>query len=57
MALSRRGVARKPIAPELRAEVVHLAGLGLTKASIARKLGMGEASVYRILAQTKGGKK
>lgn len=48
---------RKPIAPELRAEVVHLAGLGLTKAGIARKLGLGEASVYRILAQTMGGKK
>ena len=44
---------RKPIAPEQRAEVVRLAGLGLTKAGIARKLGLGEASVYRILAETK----
>ena len=44
---------RKPIAPEQRAEVVRLAGLGLTKAGIARKHGLGEASVYRILAETK----
>ena len=44
---------RKPIAPEQRAEVVRLAGLGLTKAGIARKIGLGEASVYRILAETK----
>ncbi|CAM3611836.1 Resolvase domain [Polaromonas hydrogenivorans] len=47
---------RKPIAPEQRAEVVRLAGLGLTKAGIARKLGLGEASVYRILAEAKKGK-
>ena len=44
---------RKPIAPEQRAEVVRLAGLGLTKAGIARKLGLGETSFYRILAETK----
>ena len=44
---------RKPIAPEQRAEVVRLAGVGLTKAGIARNLGLGEASVYRILAETK----
>ena len=44
---------RKPIAPEQRAEVVRLAGLGLTKAGIAQKLGLGEASVYRILAETR----
>lgn len=47
---------RKPIAPEQRAEVVRLAGLGLTKAGIARKLGLGEASVYRILAEAKKSK-
>jgi len=28
----------------------------LTKAGIARKIGFGEASVYRILAQAKNGK-
>lgn len=47
---------RKPIAPAQRAEVLQLAGLKLTKASIAQKLGLGEASVYRILAEAKKGK-
>ena len=47
---------RKPIAPAQRAEVLQLAGLKLTKASIAQKLGLGEASVYRILAEAKNGK-
>ena len=47
---------RKPIAPEQRAEVVLLAEMGLTKASIAKKLSLGEASVYWILAQKKGSK-
>ncbi|MEX3614471.1 MAG: recombinase family protein [Burkholderia gladioli] len=46
---------RKPIATEQRAEVVRLAEVGLTKASIAQKLNLGEASVYRILAEAKGG--
>ena len=45
---------RKPIATEQRAEVVRLAEVGLTKASIAQKLNLGEASVYRILAKAKG---
>ncbi len=48
---------RKPIAPEQRAEVVRMAGLGLTKAGIARKLDLGEATVYRILAVAKEGEK
>ncbi len=48
---------RKPIAPEQRAEVVRLAEMGLTKASIAKKLSLGEASVYRILAKAKGDRK
>jgi len=30
--------------------------VGLTKASIAKKLSLGEASVYRILAEAKGNK-
>lgn len=47
---------RKPIAPAQRAEVLQLAGLKLTKASIAQKLGLGEASVYRILAEARKGK-
>ncbi len=45
---------RKPIATEQRVEVVRLAEVGLTKASIAQKLNLGEASVYRILAAAKG---
>ncbi len=44
---------RKPIAQERQDEVLRLAGLGLTKASIAEKLNLGEATVYRILARSK----
>ncbi|MDD0946136.1 recombinase family protein, partial [Xylella fastidiosa subsp. multiplex] len=47
---------RKPISAAQRAEVLSLAALKLTKASIAKKLGLGEASVYRILADAKKGK-
>jgi DNA invertase Pin-like site-specific DNA recombinase len=32
-------------------EALRLAALGLTKASIAKKLSLGEATVYRILAR------
>jgi DNA invertase Pin-like site-specific DNA recombinase len=44
---------RKPVAPERRQEVLRLAAQGTPKASIARQLGLGEATVYRILAATK----
>jgi len=44
---------RKPIAPERQQEVLRLAAQGTPKASIARQLGLGEATVYRILAATK----
>jgi DNA invertase Pin-like site-specific DNA recombinase len=44
---------RKPIAPERRQEVLRLAAQGTPKTSIARELGLGEATVYRILAVTK----
>ncbi|WP_228762835.1 hypothetical protein [Xylella fastidiosa] len=47
---------RKPISAAQRAEVLSLSALKLTKASIAKKLGLGEASVYRILADAKKGK-
>ena len=45
---------RKPIAPERQQQVVRLAAEGATKTNIARQLGMGEATVYRILAGGKG---
>lgn len=48
---------RKPIAQEAQAEVIRLAALGITKASIAQKLRLGEATVYRILAAEKRAKK
>lgn len=44
---------RKPIAQEAQSEVIRLAALGITKASIAQKLGLGEATVYRVLAAAK----
>jgi len=44
---------RKPLATELRWEVVELAANGVTKTQIARQLNIGEASVYRILAADK----
>jgi DNA invertase Pin-like site-specific DNA recombinase len=44
---------RKPLAEDLRQEVISLVGKGRTKASIARQLSIGEATVYRILAGTK----
>ena len=42
---------RKPIQTDLRAEVLRLATTGISKALIARKLKIGEATVYRILAK------
>jgi len=44
---------RKPIAQDRQNEVLHLASIGLTKASIAKKLSLGDATVYRILARNK----
>jgi DNA invertase Pin-like site-specific DNA recombinase len=42
-------MGRKPIAPERRQHVLRLAAEGAIKTSIARQLGGGEATVYRIL--------
>lgn len=42
---------RKPIAVEIRREVVCLIAKGLSKASVARQLKIGEATVYRILRE------
>jgi DNA invertase Pin-like site-specific DNA recombinase len=44
---------RKPISFQRRETVLQLAALGTTKASIARQLDLGEATVYRILAASK----
>jgi DNA invertase Pin-like site-specific DNA recombinase len=41
---------RKPLSDERRSNVIKLAAEGATKLSIAKQLGIGEASVYRILA-------
>jgi len=41
---------RQPVARDKRQEVVRLAAEGLTKATIAHRLNLGEATVYRILA-------
>lgn len=46
---------RKPISDERRAEIVKLAGEGLTKASIAKQVGVGEATVYRVLVGERKG--
>ena len=44
---------RKPVALERQEEAIRLAALGMTKANIAQKLNLGEATVYRILARAK----
>ena len=44
---------RKPLSPERRDIIIKLAHEGVTKSSIARQLGIGEASVYRTLASQK----
>lgn len=46
---------RKPIASDRRqeVEVMRLVANGASKASVARQMGLGEATVYRILRMTK----
>ena len=41
---------RKPIAEDLRHNVLKLAAVGATRKAIASQFGIGEATVYRILA-------
>ena len=40
---------RKPIAPDLKQEVLRLVASGKTKVDVAKQLKIGEATVYRIL--------
>ena len=44
---------RKPIAAERRRNVLKLAAEGATRTTIASQLGIGEATVYRILATSR----
>lgn len=44
---------RKPIASNLQNEVIRLITEGGTKVAVAKQLGIGEATVYRILKNTK----
>jgi DNA invertase Pin-like site-specific DNA recombinase len=41
---------RKPIRDEVRKEVLRLVSEGNTKASVARKLGIDQGTVYRVLS-------
>lgn len=44
---------RKPIDAERRNKVIQLVSEGITKANIASQLGIGEATIYRILSAKK----
>jgi len=52
--LEGRYKGRKPIDGERRQNILKLAAEGESRISIARQLGIGEATVYRILAASKG---
>lgn len=43
---------RKPIALERQQEVIRLVENGMSKAKVAKQIGIGEATVYRILKTT-----
>jgi DNA invertase Pin-like site-specific DNA recombinase len=51
--LEGRYKGRKPIAEDLRHNALKLAAEGLTRKAVASQLGIGEATVYRILATQK----
>lgn len=43
---------RKPIAIDKQREVIRLVSEGMPKANVAKQLGLGEASIYRILRRS-----
>ena len=45
---------RKPIAMDRQREVIRLVSSGMPKTSVAKQLGIGEASIYRILKRSTG---
>jgi DNA invertase Pin-like site-specific DNA recombinase len=47
---------RKPTARAKSAEIVRLACEGVKREDIAKRLGVGVASVYRVLAQRRAGR-
>lgn len=54
--MERKVRLNKPIAVERRQSVLRLEAEGATRTNIARQLGIGEATVYRILAADRGQK-
>jgi DNA invertase Pin-like site-specific DNA recombinase len=44
---------RKPIAPDVQQEIINLANNKVSKVKIAHQLGIGEATVYRVLKKDK----
>jgi DNA invertase Pin-like site-specific DNA recombinase len=48
---------RKPISDGVRKEVVRVVGEGMTKAYVARELGVSQATLYRVLSSASQDKK
>ena len=44
----------KPIDTTRQAAIIRLNAVGLTKAKIANQVGVGESTVYRVLAKARG---
>lgn len=50
----RKYKGRKPIAMDRQREVIRLVSSGIAKTSVAKQLGIGKASIYRILKRSTG---